>query len=415
MTRHERRIIDAFKSNGINKMLLIDDAYDPPAIEETVAGLADFLQDENYRNTCIECGIGEDTINAATDAAVEGRTDNEALEIVYRRLYDEFIGTGNDSFDPGGHFELLKGPALDDLRPLFDLLNSCGDDVQVRTAGMIDGRNIFKEFRPQVLFLDYYLDPGGASVSTAGGNGERNARSESLELLRDVIEGDEIPAIVLMSSHDISDVDEYRHQTDKQILSLRLHFLKKQMVRREGMSIAVDHDAADALLDTSQGYLFGQVLQQALSQWKVGAHNALTSFMRHIGDLHVKDFAYLLRFRLREEGQCLSEYLEWLFGEYLKGLIEREVNWQHASFSSLDDSHDVVEKIEGAFEGPSARIAQIFHNIRVNSHRLTTRREYQLGDLYAEIVGHGIRAVITPDCDLVLRNGKMKRYLIMIT
>ena len=106
-------------------------------------------------------------------------------------------------------------------------------------------------------------------------------------------------------------------------------------------------------------------------------------FMKEVGDLHMKDFAYLLRFRLREAGQPFGEYLEWFFGESLKGLIEDKVDWDHASFTALDDEGTKQgEMIEGAFEGPSDIIARFFHRVRVNNRRVGVRREYRLGDLY---------------------------------
>ena len=198
-------------------------------------------------------------------------------------------------------------------------------------------------------------------------------------------------------------------------MSLRFQFLQKELVQQKDEVIVIEHAAADALLDTSQGYLFGKLLQQALTKWKNGAELALNDFIKDIGDLDMKDFAYLLRFRLREEGQPLSEYLEWLFGERLKGLIGDKVDWKHASFSELDGNETIEEKIEGAFEGPSVKIAEFFHHARVNKPRACTHHRDQLGDLYVQPKGRDIRAVITPDCDLVVRKGgaKVKTVLTM--
>ena len=415
MMRHEKRIIDAFKSNCINKILLIDDAYDPPALEDTIGQLADFFEKEDGRAACVKCDIQEDTLKAAIQAAEESNTDSEELEVVYQALYQKFARTGKEEFDPGS-FRLNKEPSLAGLRPLQALLRKCGNKVKVHTAGLGNGQECYDNFRPEVLFLDYYLDRSDGLVEgNTSKQRENKARRESLNLLKDIVKtADEegIAAIVLMSSQEINDVEQYRRQAqtkDGQIIALRFQFLNKKMIRQNGRSIDIDHDAADALLDTSQGYLFGKFLQQALNQWKYGAQRALESFMRQIGNLHMKDFAYLLRFRLREESQPLSEYLEWLFGEYLKGLIEHEVDWKHASFSRLDNENP-GEKIEGAFEGPTVNIAKIFHSVRVNHHRVAARRGYQLGDLYAQTSGDGIsiRVVITPDCDLAVRKGRMK-------
>ena len=211
-----------------------------------------------------------------------------------------------------------------------------------------------------------------------------------------------------MSSRQVDDVDQYRHQA-KDIMSLRFQFLEKRLLREEEGNIAIDHVAADVLLDTIQGYLFGKVLQQAFLQWKVGAESALKTFMDNVGNLDTRDFAYLLRFRLREEGQPLSEYLEWLFGECLKSVIEEKINWEHDSFSRLDGNENMEEKIEGAFEGASNNIAELFDRVRVNRRRPASNGyRYQLGDLFVQPSERHIRIVITPDCDLVVRNGKTR-------
>ena len=414
---HKRRIIDAFISNEITKVLLIDDAYDPPVLDsDAAAQLSDYLENDNGHIRWIDHGIDEDVLCAATNAASAGEPDSDALMKVYHTLYAEFVRTEEKRFDLGEHFDKYKGSALNDLRPLCALLRKCGDGITVHTAGLEDGMKLYFEFRPQILFLDYYLE----SDVSSGGDVDRDisgARQASLDLLRDVVAGTDennIPAIVLMSSRKIDDVYQYRHEVKgKQIMSLRFQYMNKTWIRQDDdAEIIVDHLATDVLLDISQGYIFGRLLQQALTQWKEGAEQTLDDFIRQIGNLDMKDFAYLLRFRLREEEQVLSEYLGWLFGEYLKGMIDRNVNWSHSSFSELNNDTNIERKIEGAFDGPTSRIAEFFHGIRITEHQI---KRYQLGDLYASPSGNDIRAVITPDCDLVVRKGrtKIKRVLTM--
>ena len=409
---HEQRIIEAFKSSEIKKMLLIDDAYDHPPLDDTaVSQLIDYLESSIGRDTCDECHIEEAALQAAISAAHEGNLDSEELENIYHILYTQYIQENDAKFDPGGRFANLKKPDLVALLPLRTLLSRCGQDIDVQIAGLKGGTERYREFRPQVLFLDYYLENEISTVS----------RQASLDFLKQVVQSEDskdVPAIVLMSSRQnlVGHVDRYRIDAgDERIMSLRFQFLNKESVRfgRNEQDIVIDYAAVDALLDTSQGYLFGSLLQQALTQWKQGAERALNNFMKEIGDLEMKDFAYLLRFRLREEGQPLSEYVEWLFGEYMKRLIDTNVNWDHSSFSKLNNNAEIEDKIEGAFDGPSINIAKFFHSVRVNDRPSDTQNRYQLGDLYAQIQGNGIRAVITPDCDLVLRDGNTKATRIL--
>ena len=313
--RHEKRIIEAFKANRIKRVLLIDDAYDSPELnDKMVAGLADFLEGENGKAACHMCGIGEDKLNVARKAAFEGDYNSDELKEVNNAIYAEFVKKREDKFDPSGEFNLIKKSALEALLPLYHLLCNCGEEIDVRTVGLENGLRYYCEFRPEVLFVDYYLSsdvpPPAEKVSQYR---RTKALKASVDLLKQVINATDvknIPAIVLMSSYGVQKANQYRYKTQlDKVISLRFEFLKKDWVRQENNILIIDHDAADVLLDISQGYLFGKALQLAVAQWKSAAESALKNFLQEVGDLDTKDFAYLLRFKLREEGQFLSEYL----------------------------------------------------------------------------------------------------------
>ena len=420
---HVERITQAFSASPIRRILLVDDAYDPPDLDEDEIGdLADFLSSRDGTSACSECGIPSETCEEATIAAEEGNAEDEALKGVYQDLYAKFAQTGDPRFDPGKRFSLVKDLALAHLRPLHGLLQKCGDDIDVQTIGLNGAKDCFERFQPQVLFLDYYLSEDVPAAGDVTRYRMDKARKQSLELLKQLVatdDADRIPAIVLMSSRHVKNVGKYRHDAGgDHVLSLRFHFLNKRSVRQNGGEPLVCDDAADALLDTSQGYRFGRHVQQALAQWKQGAQQAFSEFLAEVAELHTKDFAYLLRFRLREEGQPVGTYLEWLFSECLKDHIEAKVNWQHGSFAALNDDTEAEAAIEGAFEGPSPIVAKLFHRVRVTNRERHAEMPYGLGDLYVQPRGQGgdIQAVISPDCDLVKRDGvaKAKTILTMV-
>ena len=56
--------------------------------------------------------------------------------------------------------------------------------------------------------------------------------------------------------------------------------------------------------------------------------------------------------------------------------------------------------------GPSLNIARLFHHVRIEGPRSCVRGGYRLGDIYVEPGESEVRAVITPDCDLVERKGR---------
>ena len=409
---HEKRIIDAFNANAITKILLVDDAYDPPELNtEMIADWAEFLESEEGQSLCVEHGIATEVIGAATSDASEAIPDSDDLEVVQRTFYAAFKRT-RQGCDPGGHFELLKGPALAILQPLYSLLNKCDENTEVRTAGRLNCRERYDEFQPDVLFVDYYLGEDVLPSGPVTQHKKTQARRASVEFLKSVVASateECLPAIVLMSSYNVSNVDQYRHDAGNwQIMSLRFQYLNKNLVRHTDQGLEIEHEAADVLLDTSQGYMFGQCLQRVLLQWRLGAEKALQSLLKEMGDLHIKDFAYLMRFRLQDEGQPLSEYLEWLLGECLRGSISNKVDWKHNSLLSLDSDNNMGASIEGAYDGPTLKVAEFFHRVRIDEKNSRTQSGYRLGDLFVQPRGRNIRAVITPDCDLVMRKGRAK-------
>ena len=413
---YEQKIIEAFQANGIQRVLLIDDAYDCPEINEEHGGdFLDFFNNDQAPDFWNDIGVQKEILDSAVEAAMQEQYESDDFQKTCQALYDEFVKTKKSKYDPGGHFKQLKEVSLDALKPLEGLLRKCGHQIDVRTAGLKNGPPLYNEFHPQVLFLDYYLND---EISVTGNFEAKKlieARAVSLDFLKNLTWKDEkdIPAIVLMSSRQIDDVEKYRHSVkDKHVLSIRFSFLKKDSIQPRGEEFQIEHEAAGSLLDMSQGYLFGQFIEQALGKWKSGAEEALKCFMKDIGNLHTKDFAYLMRFRLQEEGQSLSEYLEWFFGECLKGQINEKVDWNHDSFTRLDGKEKLDEKIEGVLPEPSINAARIFNRIKVNrSH--TGTDQYRLGSLYIQPKEHTIRAIITSDCDLVERNGKIKAHRVL--
>ena len=181
---HEKQIIDAFRTNKIERILLIDDAYDPPLLNDNYIGdFLDFMDSTDGRAACNESGIEENTIEAAIEAASGNQIDSKDLKTVIDALYTSFRQNNEDQkFDPGEHFKLLKSPGLEQLRPLFNLLSKCGE---VHTAGLEDGMACYSEFGPQIIFLDYYLD-ADVSIDNIDKDDMTRGRDQSLGLLRGV-------------------------------------------------------------------------------------------------------------------------------------------------------------------------------------------------------------------------------------
>ena len=411
--KHEERIIEAFKDNHIERILIVDDGYDPPDLSSDRLGeLMDFLESTDGASACNDAGLSEKDIESAKEAVSGTETESKILLCVYETLYKHFVDTRESRFDPGMLFQTRKGPTLDGLEPLTGLLKKCGDDVEVRYAGLNDVEEIYELLKPQVVFLDFYLSPDMPKVGSKSQEPviQDNGSTSLLKHLLETKKAD-IPAIVLMSSRGVEDHAEgFRRKVKFQggnPLALRFRFLQKPGVSAKDKKIDITHEAADALLDTAQGFKFGQVLQRALTKWREGADEAINKIQKEISDLEPKDFAYLFRFRLDSEGESMPDYLEWMFGESLRALVDENVTWDDDDFKSLDDPK-LSEGIEGAFEGTSVPIAKIFHRIKIDERKSRRPNRYALGDIYVANNGKSVRTVVTPNCDLVVRKNGTK-------
>ena len=248
--KYEQKIIKAFKSSWIEKILLIDDAYDPPEVNQ--GALTEFLENTGNHSALFECEIEkpiiEEAIKVAADFEISGHSDD-----IYGSLYQKFVETGEERFDPGGKFEQgVKGGALAVLRPLFALLSRSVGRGNVRTAGLHDGMECYRKFDPQTVFMDYYLDSRVSHEGDASQGDKLVARRASEDLTRQIIYSDmeKKLSIVLMSSYTVQE-DGDASALKSGHMSLRFQCLNKNSVRYEGEDIVIDPLAVDVLLDVA--------------------------------------------------------------------------------------------------------------------------------------------------------------------
>lgn len=405
------QIIASLKASVVERVLVVDDAYDPPALSEGHEGdLLDVLQRPELRDYVTEESLGEDALQSAIDALLAGDLNHEAVDDAVTSLFDAYLRVRAPNIDPGGEFARLKAAALEALDPLLELLESCGDGLCIRRAGQDAALGVCKELRPDLILMDFFLSPPERTLGASTRKEELADRSTSIGLLRRLLQVDAgvEPAVILMSSGQIERrAQRYLGRLEGRVTALRFDFLKKHWIQRtDGQLVAVDR-AADVLMETSGSLWFGRTLDAALRQWKRGAEAGLNELYRELQDLHVKDFAYLLRFRLYDEEVPFADYLEWFLGESLRAVVDDKVQWHAEEFSRLNDE-ELTEGIEGAHPAPTSRIAQLFHRMRFNSRENRTRTRYDFGDLFIADDKTSVRMVITPDCDLIERRGRRR-------
>lgn len=402
------QIIEGLKASVVERVLVVDDAYDPPVLSRGREGdLLGILQRPDLRDYVSEESLREGDLQAAIQALLEGEYEHAAVSDATSSLFDAYLQERSDAVDPGAQFAELKAPALETLDPLLELLQGSGDTLSVRRVGRESALAASRELQPDLILMDFFLSPPDRSTGAETRQEQFVDRKSSIGLLRSILKAGEAltPAVILMSSGDVAErARRYRTSLEETVMAFRFGFLKKSWIRRAGHELIADGDAADVLLDVSGSFEFGRTLETGLRHWKDGAEAGLRELYAELRDLEVKDFAYLMRFRLYEEGTPFADYLEWLLGESVRAVVEKNVEWRRDAFTRLNDEK-LTEAIAGAHQAPSSRIAKLFHRIRFDSEANRVRRRFALGDLFADPAGGNVRMVITPDCDLVVRNG----------
>ena len=404
------QIIEALCASAVKRILVVDDAYDPPEFSGQLSGdLVEVLTTDEFRKHVSVDLLREEDLGAAVAALERSEFDDRAITATMERLYHTFVDTRTDAIDPGGTFASMKASALADLDPLLELLGRCNGDVRVRKVGIGNDAAIraYGEFRPDLIFMDFFLRPTGGTTTAITEEQKERDRERSIRLLKEMLEDGGIrPAVVLMSSGDVANrKDGYLARLDDRMMSLRFGYLYKKWLSGSGTGLVASGDAADVLIDTSGSFEFGRTLEAALNTWKTGADAALQKLYHELRGLDVKDFAYLLRMRLYDEGQPFADYLEWLLGESLRAIVDDVVNWGQDEFGGLDNPK-LTQSIMGAHPVPSTRIAEFFHRMRFNSRGLRQRRRFELGDIFIGPEAKCIRMVISPDCDLIQGAGR---------
>jgi hypothetical protein len=414
---HEARVKTAIEQGGITSVVVIDDAFDPPAIGDEDAGpLMDLLTRDEHDKARRRARLTSDEIAAAVEALQNTEYAAEDLILVVGKIYAKFVERFEPIYDPSGRFNVLKGSNLSFVRPLLKLLGKCRD-LRIVRIGSNDTAAALEGLEAQVVFVDYYLDRGFSQDSDPDGQQGADARQASIRMLRSVLDAQPGagPSVMLMSSHAVADrARDFRTEVrdaKRPIFASRFNYIAKEDLKEDSDgSIEIATIAADALLDIAQRHLFAGAIEDALTGWKKGVDAAVEQVWMTITDLELKDFAYLSRFRLAEEGQPLSTYLEWFFGEVLVDGIARKIDWAQPSWGVLDDAAAKGKpggQIEGAFDGPTGNIAELYYRARVDERPARQHIDMRVGDIYAEPNVHEVLAVITPECDLVVRkNGR---------
>lgn len=420
----DQRLIEAILSSGIKRVTLLDDAFDLPNLDgKDYGAFYELFETEGGVELAGQAGFDADAVKAARDVIVEEDFSAEPLQALIRSLHQQFLMTRDPVWDPTGVFRLKLSNNLSDVDPLLQVLNRCACEITlVGVETPLEDQAAGQT--PDLIFADYYLS-GSITTHNAGTASEQAIAKEASasrleELLAPAILAKKHPSVVLMSSKDVSkSANDYRERvsgTEGKVYASRFGFIRKfdlEVAPRPAKASAamvdkvqIQRPSADVLLDIIQSHPFGSKLHDALKLWIESSKKGVDNLAKDIETMELKDFAYLVTYRLAQEEIGLFDYLEWFFGECLLGSIgEVAAKAEQRPTRAGLDKH--ASLIEGAYEGRTDMVAELYHRARVETPR--QGREQRMGDLWVEDVQPDGRrviwAVLTPDCDLIERDG----------
>jgi hypothetical protein len=388
---------NAVVTSDIKHVAIVDDAFDPPEVKSEV--LYDFM----HKTPELQVEICEKEVWDKAILHTANNEDTDEVAAVVERLYEKYVHYGESKFDPGNTFKVSREDNLKFVRPILEFFKTCAP-VNFKTFG---SEALIKpeDKIPDLVLVDLYLDPEISTTELPDEATANAATNKSVARVKHLLGND--PPIILMSSYGEKGraaAEGYRSQFDNKVYASRFGFVDKGHVKidpQNGFLIAPE--ARDTLIDIFQTYKFGKALTEAINRWLSSTKEAVTDIEKDIHRLQLKEIAYLVQFRLAAEGQGLEEYLEWFFGEALLDYIIRATDKAHA-INPLEQSLDIssVKSIDGAF-GPTQEVAKMYHRVRIEGNRSRLRKNFRLGDLYLDVAKKDVVAVMTPDCDLVLR------------
>ncbi|HEK2501912.1 TPA: hypothetical protein SMS99_004323 [Pseudomonas aeruginosa] len=405
----QQTLVGAIKGSGVSRVAIIDDAFDAPMIKDEKWGeVLDFFSQQDGRQACSKAGVSENLIDEAVQAISESDYDAESLRQCIFSLYRKYISDLSREFDPGGVFREVKGDNLINVIPVVKLLKACMPELDIVTLGALD--KVPADTSVDVVFVDLFLDQdlaAGEDPDTEKGN---IAVRTSLDKVAPFLSNS--PSVILMSSHAHGmKAASYREQLEHGVFASRFKFIAKQRLKLEGEDVRLEDDVAEALLDIFQSYKFSRGLDNFLGCWSKSATAAVNNVRRQVAELDLRELSYLVQFRLADEGQSLSSYLEWFIGELLLDSLSESLDEIKGELDFKKTlSKEVAGLIDGVFDGPTDTIAKMYHRVRIDSRRREPKDNFRLGDLYIvseEGRPSSVLSIMNPDCDLMMRpNGK---------
>ena len=380
------------KTCGIDRVLLIDDAFDPFDLAE--------LQDE--------IGVLWDRIIRSEELQAELRLVRPNIEDrsqIDGELIDELFSK-RDTLPRLGPICITtlfadKLSKIADIQPLKSHFDAIGIDVLERGSD-----EPLPDEQCKLIFLDYSLGPDDNVGAVA------NARTRATDIYAATANEEDKPFIVLMSSKPNADLAHEDFRERSGLLGGLFAFLKKtEFKNREKFNL---HLASWAL-----GMPTRHSIQRFVEALDKAASAASTAFSKRVRALGVEDYANIQYLSLQPDGHPLGDYMLWLYKSLFSHLLHdhEEVLAEQKKLDALS-----FEQFTPSQSAPSANLAEIYRfaltepgigplGPHPRAAPGSNEPYLQLGDMFfKDAGGTEVLIVLSAACDLAYAPGAARAF-----
>ena len=381
---------------GITSVVVIDDAYNPPALDDLGAEIGDFW-----------AGIIREESALAELKALKPGLESED-DIDEELINNLWARTLREEQSP------LLIPCKDLLfsRHIVDqseLVDFIGNLYRIGITPICLG---ISEDLPdgdlKLFFLDFFLESNPAPLNPrevedaiqtfTDGTRENPSIQASIDKAKQILSKFDDAFIILMSSKDGVEKarDSFREHTGL-IEGMFDYAPKEQLASERELYLRLGISAV--------GLPVRHDIQRFVNALEASVKDASREFIARIKSLSFEDYLYIYSLSLRDEAQPLGAYMSWLYKSLLAHLVHNndEVMLAQKKLDNVD-----MEKYVPLKKQPSIHLADIYRRSLTEPGIPTAGTHLRLGDLYVR-EGKDVLLVINADCDLLYSDNSSSR------
>jgi hypothetical protein len=366
---------------GIQRIVMIDDAFDPISREQLGPQaldnfFAEVEQNEELAGAVKQLGVTLDKVEDLTDEALqklfEGRTSAQCLLDHLPLLFEQTF------------YSSLKD--ADEIRQNLRNLQ-----LEVETYGSDKAPD---KTDCKIFLLDYRLGPISQAAESLA-----NAVAKAKGIYAQYTENEEKPVIILMSSEQLQEDQIRRFREDSKLLGGMFQHIPKALLKQR--------DSLERkLIAVSMSLPVAHVIEALIASVDRSIKSSHELFTASMRSLSLEDYVYIQRLSLKEDGQPFGDYLLWLFSsEFHRRVFESEdVIAKQKDVDALPGLELPPRQIR-----PSAELAEMYKSAlfrtvggEIETHpQGSADQDYPLlalGDIF--IKDKQLYMVMNPECDL---------------